>query len=66
MCCQNPSQFFRLFSEKKIGETKEDYMAYFTILNFANKITITENELKTRCGHSPFFGVEFPATIKFL
>jgi dihydroorotase len=39
-------------------------VASFTVLNLARPVTITRENLFTKCGWSPFEGVTFPGSVE--
>jgi dihydroorotase len=51
---------------KGYGFLEENYLACFTVINLKNKIQITEANLKTKVGHSPFDGITFPGRVEAL
>ncbi len=65
VCCTNPGNFVNPFtSPRKFGRLEAGYVASLTVLNLARPITIRREELKTKCGWSPFEGVEFPGSVE--
>ncbi len=77
VCSENPGDFYNHFlpSWKKlsplferfgkgVGYIAQGYRANFTILNLKKKLTLTPQHLKTKVGHSPFLGYEFPGQVE--
>ena len=57
--CENPNKIFVI---KKKGFIKEGYDADFTIVDMNKKIVIKNENIESKCGWSPFNGVEFKGT----
>ena len=66
MCAYNPGRFFNRFAGTKLGEIAPGFEAKFTIIDFSKKTVISKQTIKSKCGHSPFLGVEFPAEVKLI
>ena len=56
LVCENP---VKIFGIKNKGFIKKDYDADFTIIDLNKKITIKNEIIESKCGWSPFNGVEF-------
>lgn len=66
-CCENPGEFVNPYiAPQKFGRIAVGYTASLTVLNMARPITITREQLKTKCGWSPFEGVTFPGSVEAL
>jgi dihydroorotase len=76
---ENPGKFFNhfvpgwallspVFKEmgKGVGFLEEGYRANFTILNLNKPYTVLKENLKTKCGLSPFLNVTFPGQLEAL
>lgn len=64
-CCQNPGDFVNPYTTpKKFGQIAPGYQAALTVLNLARPVTIRREDLKTKCGWSPFEGVTFPGSLE--
>ena len=59
LVCENP---IKIFGIKNKGFIKEGYDADFTIVDMNKKITIKNENIESKCGWSPFNGVEFKGT----
>ena len=59
LVCENP---VRIFGIKNKGFIKENYEADFTIVDMNKKILIKDENIQSKCGWSPFNGVEFKGT----
>ena len=64
-CSYNPGQFFNQFSEEKYGQIQEGYAGSLTVVDPKAPITIEKKDLETKCGWSPFEGLEFPGSVKY-
>ncbi|MFN0197143.1 MAG: amidohydrolase family protein [Planctomycetaceae bacterium] len=64
-CCENPGRFVNPYvSPRKFGKLETGYTASLTILNLDRSTTIRREDLKTKCGWSPFEGVTFPGSLE--
>lgn len=76
---ENPGDFFNHFLPswgaispvyrdmgKGLGYLMPGYRANFTVLNLKRPVTITEELLRTKVGHSPFLGQTFPGRVEAL
>ena len=59
LVCENPVKIFGI--ENK-GFIKEGYDADFTIVDMDKKILIKNENIESKCGWSPFNGIEFKGT----
>ncbi|MBD3673197.1 MAG: amidohydrolase family protein [Planctomycetaceae bacterium] len=65
VCSANPGEFVNPFTApKKFGLIEPGYVASLTILNLAKPWTVRAEDLKTKCGWSPFEGVTFPGSVE--
>lgn len=65
VCCANPGDFVNPYTDpKKFGRIEPGYVASLTVLNLKRPTTIRPDDLKTKCGWSPFEGVEFPGGVE--
>ncbi len=55
-----PGRFFSRFSGKKYGKIEPGYRASFTVLDIDHPLIVKKENLKTKCGWSPFEGMSFP------
>ena len=69
-CSENPGRFVNRYSglqgrePRKFGRIEPGYVASLTVLNLARPVTIRREELRTKCGWSPFEGVTFPGSVE--
>ena len=64
-CSMNPGEFVNPFvAPKKFGRIEPGSTASLTVLNLKRPITIERDQLKTKCGWSPFDGVTFPGSVE--
>jgi dihydroorotase len=64
-CSVNPGRFVNPYTApRKYGRIEPGYVASFTVLNLARPVTITRENLFTKCGWSPFEGVTFPGSVE--
>ena len=67
VCALNPGKFVNPYlaqgSGKGFGRIEEGYIGSLTIIDPASPATIVRKELKTKCGWSPFEGIEFPGRV---
>ena len=59
LVCENP---IKIFGIKNKGYIKKGYDADFTIVDMNKKIKIQNTNIESKCGWSPFDGVEFKGT----
>tara|TARA_S200000501_G_scaffold369871_1_gene410087 strand:- start:37 stop:1347 length:1311 start_codon:yes stop_codon:yes gene_type:complete len=57
--CENP---VKIFGIKNKGFIREGYDADFTVVDMNKKIVIKNENIESKCGWSPFDGVEFKGT----
>ena len=62
LVCENP---VKIFGIKNKGFIKEGFDADFTIIDMNKKIVIKNENIESKCGWSPFNGVEFKGTPVF-
>lgn len=63
-CCVNPGRFVEPFAPIRFGRVAPGYAASLTVLNMKRPATIRREDLKTKCGWSPFEGVTFPGSVE--
>lgn len=51
---------------KGLGFLETDFVANFTVLNLKKPFTLTKEHLKTKVGHNPFLGLNFPGQVEAL
>ena len=59
LVCENP---IKIFGIKNKGLIKEGFDADFTIVDMKKRITIKNENIESKCGWSPFNGIEFKGT----
>jgi dihydroorotase len=65
VCCENPGQFVNPYTApKKFGKIEEGYTASLTVLNLEKPVMVKKEDLKTKCGWSPFEGTVFPGSVE--
>lgn len=66
-CCENPGNFVnRYTAPRKFGKLEPGYTASLTVLNLKKPTTVHRDDLKTKCGWSPFEGIAFPGSVEAL
>jgi len=63
LCCANPGAFVAPYQSEKFGRLLPGYVGSFTVLDRAKPTTIRREDLKTKCGWSPFEGMTFPGSV---
>jgi dihydroorotase len=63
ICCANPGTFVNPYQQQKWGRLLPGYVGSLTVLDLCRPVTIRRQELKTRCGWSPFEGMTFPGSV---
>ncbi len=64
-CSANPGTFVNPYAGgKRFGRLQPGYVGSLTVLNLTKPWTVRREELKTRCGWSPFEGVTFPGSVE--
>ena len=63
VCSFNPGQFINQFINIKYGKIEAGFTGCLTIVDPNKPITIHKSQLKTKCGWSPFEGLEFPGRV---
>lgn len=65
ICAENPGRFVNPYTApRKFGLIEPGYVASLTVLNMQRPVLIERQNLKTKCGWSPFEGVTFPGSIE--
>ncbi|MCL5666417.1 MAG: amidohydrolase family protein [Patescibacteria group bacterium] len=64
ICSFNPGRFVNSFRTERCGEIKEGFAGSLTILDLSQKWLVKKENLKTKCGWSPFTGRVFPGKVK--
>lgn len=65
VCCENPGEFANPYSAPlRFGRLEAGYTASLTVLNLARPTVVRREDLKTKCGWSPFEGFTFPGSVE--
>jgi dihydroorotase len=63
VCSANPGAFVSAFRAEKFGRLAPGHVGSLTVLDLRRPTTVRREELRTRCGWSPFEGVTFPGGV---
>jgi dihydroorotase len=63
VCSANPGAFVNPYQKEKFGRLLPGYVGSLTVLDIKKPTTIRREDLKTRCGWSPFEGTTFPGSV---
>jgi dihydroorotase len=63
VCCANPGAFVGAFRPEKLGRLAPGYEGSLTVLDLRRPTLVRREDLRTRCGWSPFEGVTFPGSV---
>jgi dihydroorotase len=64
ICSANPGAFVNEFRPEKFGRLLPGYVGSLTVLNLRKPTTVRREDLKTKCGWSPFEGRTFPGSVE--
>jgi len=64
ICSANPGKFVSAFTSEKYGRLLPGYVGSLTVLNLQRPCTIRREDLRTRCGWSPFEDFRFPGSVE--
>ena len=70
VCSANPGNFVNPYVDKsgtsplRFGRIERGYTASLSVLNLAQPVTVRREDLKTKCGWSPFEGLTFPGSVE--
>jgi dihydroorotase len=64
VCAANPGAFINPYHAEKYGRLLPGYIGSLTVLNRRKPLTVRREDLKTKCGWSPFEGVTFPGRVE--
>jgi dihydroorotase len=59
----NPGAFVNAFRTEKFGRLLPGYVGSLTVLDLRHPTTVRREDMRTRCGWSPFEGVTFPGSV---
>ncbi len=63
VCSYNPGKFVNEHLGTKMGLIRTGYLGKFTTVNLSGTTAVAKENLKTKCGWSPFEGVIFPGRV---
>jgi dihydroorotase len=63
ICCANPGAFVNEYRTEKFGRLLPGHVGSLTVLDLRRPTLVRREDLKTRCGWSPFEGVTFPGSV---
>jgi dihydroorotase len=63
VCSANPGAFVNPYQKEKWGRLLPGYVGSLTVLDLQMPTTIRREDLRTKCGWSPFEGVTFPGSV---
>jgi dihydroorotase len=63
VCSQNTGDFMNKFLPDQYGKIEKGYMGSLTVIDMNKSTIITKENLKTKCGWSPFEGITFPGSV---
>ncbi len=63
LCSANPGEFVNAYRTEKFGRLLPGYVGSLTVLDLKKPTTVRREDLRTRCGWSPFEGVTFPGSV---
>jgi dihydroorotase len=64
LCSANPGTFVNPYAVDRFGRLQPGYVGSLTVLNLRRPQQIRREELRTRCGWSPFEGMTFPGCVE--
>ncbi|HWY85654.1 MAG TPA: amidohydrolase family protein, partial [Gemmataceae bacterium] len=63
VCSANPGAFVNPYQKQMFGRLLPGYVGSLTVLDLQKPITIRREDLRTKCGWSPFEGMTFPGSV---
>jgi dihydroorotase len=63
ICCANPGEFVNAFRSDRHGRLLPGYVGSLTVLDLKTPTTVRREDLRTKCGWSPFEDVTFPGSV---
>ncbi len=63
LCCANPGRFVAPYQREKFGRLLPGYVGSLTVIDVLKPVTIRREDLRTKCGWSPFEGMTFPGSV---
>jgi dihydroorotase len=66
ICSANPGAFVNPYTSQRFGRLLPGYAGSLTVLDLGEPTVVRREDLKTRCGWSPFEGMTFPGRVAAL
>jgi len=63
ICSANPGEFVNAFRTDRHGRLLPGYVGSLTVLNLRRPTAVRREELRSKCGWSPFEGFTFPGSV---
>jgi dihydroorotase len=63
LCCANPGAFVAPYQREKLGRLLPGYVGSLSVLDLNNPLTIRREDVRSKCGWSPFEGMTFPGRV---
>jgi dihydroorotase len=63
ICAANPGTFVNAYRSEKFGRLLPGYVGSLTVLDRKTPMQVRREDLKTKCGWSPFEGITFPGSV---
>jgi dihydroorotase len=63
-CAANPGVFVAPYQQDRFGRLLPGFVGSLTVLNLRRPTMVRRDDLRTRCGWSPFEGVTFPGSVE--
>jgi dihydroorotase len=63
ICSANPGEFVNPFRGERYGRLLPGYVGSLTVLDLKKPTPVRREDLKTKCGWSPFEGITFPGSV---
>jgi dihydroorotase len=64
ICSANPGAFVNPYTRERFGRLEPGHAGSLTVLNLRQPTVVRREDLKTRCGWSPFEGMTFPGRVE--
>lgn len=64
VCSANPGSFVNPFANEQFGRLLPGFAGSLTVLHLGRPTSVRREDLKTRCGWSPFEGHTFPGSVE--
>jgi dihydroorotase len=63
VCCANPGAFANPYQKERFGRILPGYAGSLTVLDLKKAVLIKREDMRTKCGWSPFEGITFPGSV---